>query len=76
MSVWLGLVAPKGTPKPIIDRLQRKVAEILTDPAIREKSERTGAFPVIKTPAEFGGFIHEEAERWSRVLKETGIKYD
>jgi tripartite-type tricarboxylate transporter receptor subunit TctC len=76
MSVWLGLVAPKGTPGPIIDKLQRKVTGILTDPAIREKSERTGAFPVIKTPAEFGGFIREEADRWSRVLKETGIKYD
>jgi tripartite-type tricarboxylate transporter receptor subunit TctC len=76
MSVWLGLVAPKGTPGPIIDKLQRKTAEILTDPAIRAKSEPTGAFPVIKTPAEFGGFIREEADRWSRVLKETGIKYD
>jgi tripartite-type tricarboxylate transporter receptor subunit TctC len=76
MSVWLGLVAPKGTPGPIIDKLQHKVAEILTDPAIREKSERTGAFPVIKSPAEFGVFIREEAVRWSRVLKETGIKYD
>jgi tripartite-type tricarboxylate transporter receptor subunit TctC len=76
MSVWLGLVAPKGTPGPIIDKLQHKVAEILTDPAIREKSERTGAFPVIKSPAEFGVFIREAAVRWSRVLKETGIKYD
>jgi tripartite-type tricarboxylate transporter receptor subunit TctC len=76
MSVWLGLVAPKGTPGPIVDKLQRKVAEILTDPAIRAKSEPTGAFPVIKTPAEFGSFIREESDRWSRVLKETGIKYD
>jgi tripartite-type tricarboxylate transporter receptor subunit TctC len=76
MSVWLGLVAPKGTPGPIIDKLQRKTAEILMDPAIRAKSEPTGAFPVIKTPAEFGGFIRDEADRWSRVLKETGIKYD
>src|SRR4051812_23769867 len=76
MSVWLGLVAPKGTPGPIVNKLQRKTAEILTDPAIRAKSEPTGAFPVIKTPAEFGGFIREEADRWSRVLKETGIKYD
>lgn len=76
MSVWLGLVAPKGTPGPIIDKLQRKTADILMDPAIRAKSEPTGAFPVIKTPAEFGGFLREEADRWSRVLKETGIKYD
>ncbi len=76
MSVWLGLVAPKGTPAAIVDKLQRKTAEILTDPAIRAKTEPTGAFPVIKTPNEFGRFIREEADRWSRVLKETGIKYD
>src|SRR3954464_41635 len=44
MSVWLGLVAPKGTPGPIVNKLQRKTAEILTDPAVREKSERTGNF--------------------------------
>src|ERR1051325_5546598 len=40
MSVWLGLVAPKGAPKPIIDKLQQKVAQIMADPAMRDKSER------------------------------------
>jgi tripartite-type tricarboxylate transporter receptor subunit TctC len=76
MSVWLGLVAPKGTPAPIINKIQKKVAQILSDPATREKSERTGAFPFTSTPEQFGRFIREEADRWSRVLKETGIKYD
>jgi tripartite-type tricarboxylate transporter receptor subunit TctC len=76
MSVWLGLVAPKGTPKPIIDKLQQKVAQIMTDPAMREKSERTGAFPMISTPEEFGQFIRQEADRWQKVLQETNIKYD
>ena len=45
-------------------------------PAMREKSERTGAFPMTSTPEEFGRFIREEADRWSQVLKETNIKYD
>ena len=76
MSVWLGLVAPKGTPPAIIGKIQQKVAQILSDPAMREKSERTGASPVTSTPEQFGRFIREEADRWSRVLKETGIKYD
>jgi tripartite-type tricarboxylate transporter receptor subunit TctC len=76
MSVWLGLVAPKGTPKPIIDKLQQKVAQIMADPAMREKSERTGAFPMISTPDEFGQFIRQEAGRWQKVLQETNIKYD
>ena len=76
MSVWLGLVAPKGTPKPIIDKLQQKVAQIMADPAMREKSERTGAFPMTSTPEEFGQFIRQEAGRWQKVLQETNIKYD
>jgi tripartite-type tricarboxylate transporter receptor subunit TctC len=76
MSVWLGLVAPKGTPPAIIGKLQQKVAQILSDPAVREKSERTGAFPFVSTPEQFGRFIREEAGRWSRVLKDTGIRYD
>jgi tripartite-type tricarboxylate transporter receptor subunit TctC len=76
MSVWLGLVAPKGTPRPIVDKLQKKVAQILSDPAMREKSERTGAFPIPSTPEQFATFIRSEAERWSKVLKETNIKFD
>jgi tripartite-type tricarboxylate transporter receptor subunit TctC len=76
MSVWLGLVAPKGTPKPIIDKLQQKIAQIMADPAMREKSERTGAYSMISTPEEFGRFIRQEAGRWQKVLQETNIKYD
>ncbi len=51
-------------------------AQILSDPAMREKSERTGAFPIVSTPEQFSRFIRDEADRWSRVLKETNIKYD
>jgi tripartite-type tricarboxylate transporter receptor subunit TctC len=69
-------VAPKGTPKPIIDKLQQKVAQILADPAMREKSERTGAYPMTSTPQEFAVFLRQEAVRWSKVLKETNIKFD
>ena len=76
MSVWLGLVAPKGTPEPIVDKLQKKVVEIMHDPAMQQKSERTGAFAFTSTPDEFGKFMREEASRWQKVLQETNIKYD
>jgi tripartite-type tricarboxylate transporter receptor subunit TctC len=76
MSVWLGLVAPKGTPRAIVDKLQRKVVEIMADPAMQEKSERTGAFAFTSTPEEFAKFIRQEAARWEPVLKETNIKFD
>src|SRR5713226_3878548 len=76
ISVWLGLVAPSGTPKPIIDKIHAEVVKILTDPAFKERSERTGNYPVTSTPEQFSAFIVKEADRWGNVIKETGIKFD
>ena len=76
ITVWLGLVAPKGTPAPIVDALSRQVAKILADPAIKAKADASGLFPATSTPAEFAAFIRKEADRWSTVVKETGMKYD
>ncbi len=76
VTVWLGLVAPKGTPQPIADKVSREVAKILADPAIKQKADAAGLFPSTSTPAEFGAFIRKEAERWAPVVKETGIQYD
>jgi tripartite-type tricarboxylate transporter receptor subunit TctC len=76
ISVWLGLVAPKSTPKPIIDKIHAEVVKALTDPAVKEKSERTGNYPMTSTPEQFSAFIRKEAARWSKVIQETGIKLD
>jgi tripartite-type tricarboxylate transporter receptor subunit TctC len=76
ISVWLGLVAPKGTPKPIIDKLNKEVVHILTEPDVRDKFNKTGNFAVSSTPEEFEAFIRKEAARWQKVLKEANIKYD
>jgi tripartite-type tricarboxylate transporter receptor subunit TctC len=76
ITVWLGLVAPKGTPSTIIDKLQREVASILADPQIKAKADAAGLFPATMTPAEFGAFIRKEAQRWAPIVKESGIRYD
>jgi tripartite-type tricarboxylate transporter receptor subunit TctC len=76
ITVWLGLVAPKGTPSAIVDKLHAEVTKILADPVIKAKADASGLFPATSTPAEFAAFIRREAERWSAVVKETGIKYD
>ncbi|MGA7486197.1 MAG: tripartite tricarboxylate transporter substrate-binding protein [Xanthobacteraceae bacterium] len=73
ISVWLGLVAPKGTPKPIVDKIQAEVVRALTDPAVKAKSEQTGNYPVTSTPEQFAAFMRKEAARWGKVIKETGI---
>ena len=76
ISIWLGLVAPKGTPKPIIDKIHAEVVKVLTDPVVKENSERTGNYPVTSTPEQFAAFIRKEADRWSNAIKDTGIKFD
>jgi tripartite-type tricarboxylate transporter receptor subunit TctC len=75
MSIWLGLVAPKDTPRAIVLKLQQKVAQVLADPAVAERSGRTGAYSMTSTPEEFGKF-RQEANRWAPVLRETNIKFD
>jgi tripartite-type tricarboxylate transporter receptor subunit TctC len=76
MSIWLGLVAPRNTPPAIVQKLQQKIAQILADPAVAERSGRTGAYSMTSTPEEFGRFIRQEAARWEPVLKETSIQFD
>jgi tripartite-type tricarboxylate transporter receptor subunit TctC len=76
ISVWLGLVAPRGTPKPIIDKLSAEAARILADPALKQKAERTGNYPVSNTPEEFAAFIRREADRWSKVIADLNLKLD
>jgi tripartite-type tricarboxylate transporter receptor subunit TctC len=76
ITVWLGLVAPSGTPAAVVDKLHAEVAKILADPAVKSKADASGLFPVTSTPAEFSAFIRKEAERWSAVVKDSGMKYD
>jgi tripartite-type tricarboxylate transporter receptor subunit TctC len=76
ITVWLGLVAPKGTPPAIVTKLQQEIAKTLADPAIKAKADAAGLYPATGTPAEFAAFIKTEADRWSKVVAETGMKYD
>jgi tripartite-type tricarboxylate transporter receptor subunit TctC len=76
ISVWLGLVAPKGTPEAILEKIQTEVVKILNDPAVKEKSERTGNYPVTSSPDQFSAFIRKEAARWEKVIKDSGIKVE
>jgi tripartite-type tricarboxylate transporter receptor subunit TctC len=76
LSVWLGLVAPKGTPKPIIDKLNHEVVRILSEPDVRQQFNQSGNFAVTSTPEEFSAFIRNEAARWSKVLKDANITYE
>lgn len=76
VAVWLGLVAPAGTPSDIVARLHQEVVRILALPDVREKLSNVGLIPATSTPAEFGAFIRSESERWGRVIRQAGIKID
>ena len=76
LSVWLGLVAPRGTPPAIIDKLSGEVANILGNKELKAKADALGLFPATATPAEFAAFIQQEAARWPAVVKSSGMHFD
>jgi tripartite-type tricarboxylate transporter receptor subunit TctC len=76
MSSWIAFVAPAGTPRAVIDKIQREVVKIYADPAIADKLEKAGLNAVASTPEEFDTFFRTEAVRWEKAFKESGIKLD
>jgi tripartite-type tricarboxylate transporter receptor subunit TctC len=76
ISSWTGLVAPAGTPRPIVDKIQREVATMFADPAIFRKLENSGITAVSSTPEEFEAFFRREAVRWDNAFKESGIRLE
>jgi tripartite-type tricarboxylate transporter receptor subunit TctC len=76
ITVWLGLVAPHGTPTAIVDKLAAEAAKILSDPQVKARADAVGLFPVTSTPAEFAAFIQHEAARWPEVVKRSGLHFD
>jgi len=76
ISSWTGLVAPAGTPRAIVEKIQREVAAMFSDPAVFKKLENSGITAVSSTPEEFEAFFRKEALRWDSAFKESGIKLD
>ena len=71
---WWGLLAPAGTPQPVIDRLYGAVSELLQSKETGKRMEAEGAEPVRMTPPEFGRFISAELAKWGKVAREVGIQ--
>lgn len=76
MSSWIGLVAPAGTPRAVIEKLNAKVAAIYADRTTHDKLVASGLNPVSSTPEEFDAFFRKEAVRWAQAFKESGIRLD
>jgi len=74
--VWMGLLAPKGTPPAIIERLNRELKASLAAPEVKGFFNEAGVEIVGSTPAEFDAYFREERDRWARSVKESGAKID
>jgi tripartite-type tricarboxylate transporter receptor subunit TctC len=75
-SAWFGLLAPGGTPRAVVDLLQRHVSEILKLSEMEKTYLELGAQPVGSTPDEFSRFIVNEMQKWKTVVHNTGVKLD
>jgi tripartite-type tricarboxylate transporter receptor subunit TctC len=71
---WWGLLAPAGTPTPVIERLHAAVSEILSSKESAKRFESEGAEPVRMTPPQFGRFVGAEIAKWGKVAREAGIR--
>src|SRR5690606_34136808 len=72
-SGWFAFIAPKGTPKEIIDKIQKDTAKVLAMPDVKERLESQGMSPVGNTPAEFKKAMAAESANWAKVIKERNI---
>ena len=74
ISTWIGFVAPAGTPRRVIDKIQREIVTMYADPLIAQKLEKSGISAVSSTPEEFDAFVRKELDRWGQVFKDSGIQ--
>jgi tripartite-type tricarboxylate transporter receptor subunit TctC len=73
---WFGVLAPAGTPKDVVARLNREIAQIVRMPDVREKFVQQGIELTSSTPAELDAFLHAEIAKWARVVKASGARAD
>jgi tripartite-type tricarboxylate transporter receptor subunit TctC len=73
-TIWLGLMAPKGTPKAIVDRLNEAVTKITSQPDVKQAWGKQGATPLVMNPAQFDKYINDDIAKWSKVIKSANIK--
>jgi tripartite-type tricarboxylate transporter receptor subunit TctC len=77
LVAWQGVVAPAGTPRPIVDSLAAQIAKLLADPAMRDKLTKIAIEPLIgSTPDSFAAFIKTEVDRWAVVVRNSGAELE
>lgn len=75
-TIWLGLMAPKGTPKAVVERLNAAVSKIASQPDVQQIWAKQGAVPLLMSPEVFEQYTRDDIAKWARVIKTAGIKAD
>ena len=74
--IWLGTMAPAGTPKSVIDALNADIQKIVNAPDVKETWAKQGAVAMRMSPEEFGKFIEQDIQKWAKVVKFSGAQVD
>ena len=75
-TIWLGLMAPKGTPKAVVDKLNEAVSKIVGQPELKQTWAKQGAVPMVMSPEVFDKYARDDITKWARVIKTANIKVD
>jgi tripartite-type tricarboxylate transporter receptor subunit TctC len=73
-TIWLGIMAPAGTPKPIVDKLNAEINAVLRKAEVKDAWTKQGAVPLNMSPAEFDTYMRGDIEKWAKVIQSAGIK--
>ncbi len=73
-TIWLGIMAPAGTPKPIVDKLNAEINKVIARPDVKEAWAKQGAVPMTMNAAEFDKYLRDDIEKWAKVVQASGIK--
>jgi tripartite-type tricarboxylate transporter receptor subunit TctC len=73
-TIWLGVMAPKGTPKDVIAFLNSNINKVLNNPEVKATWLKQGAIPLVKSPEEFDAYLRKDIEKWADVVKVSGVK--
>jgi len=73
-TIWIGIMAPAGTPKPIVDKLNAEINKVIARPDVKDAWAKQGAVPMIMSAAEFDKYLRADIEKWAKVVQASGIK--
>jgi tripartite-type tricarboxylate transporter receptor subunit TctC len=75
-TIWLGIMAPAGTPKSAIDRLNSEITKITSRPDVKKIWQEQGAVPMTMTPGEFERYLNTDIAKWAKIVKLSGARPD